>query len=192
MDLPKADEVYFAIAAMAPGFVILALRSQFVAGRLPAIKEGAIFYVMISVLYYSIVVPIFSMIDISGPLYHLTLYFFLPVVIGVVLGVSYQHQLVRTLARRMGLNIIHPAPSGWDLMFAQTRTRPWTWIIITTRDNEKIHGLMGGKSFASSAGTDRDLFIQRLADPDFNLVDREHGLWIRASDVKFVEVIPDE
>lgn len=35
MELPRLDDVYVAVAAMAPGFVILYLRSQFVSGRLP-------------------------------------------------------------------------------------------------------------------------------------------------------------
>lgn len=76
-------------------------------------------------------------------------------------------------------------------MFAQTRTRPWTWVVVTTTDNERIHGLFGGQSFASSDGNNRDLFIERLADSDFQLVERQHGLWIKESSIKFIEFIPD-
>jgi len=190
MDFPTIDEAHQAIASMAPGFLILFLRSQFISGRLPTFKEGAFYYVVMSAIYYSLAFPIYRYIGIENSLSSIAYYFFGPIIVGIALGIGYQKQIIRSLAQRVGLVTVHSAPSAWDFLFQETLSRPWTWVVITTKDNEKLYGLFGGGSFASSSEENRDIFIEKLADSNFTLLDQDHGLWIKEADIKFLEIIP--
>jgi hypothetical protein len=191
MTFPTPDEAYLVVAALAPGFIILFIRSRFVTGEMPNFKDGLFYYVFASVLYYAVSVPLFPNLAFSeGPK---NLLFFLagPVFVGMILGLSYQKQWLRGLSQQLGLSVIHSVPSAWDYAFGQTQTRPWTWIVVTTQDNEKIYGLFGSDSIASSDTDNREIYIQQVTDAAFRVPDRPHGLWIRHSEIKFVEFIPD-
>ncbi|MBB4287905.1 hypothetical protein GGD88_003672, partial [Roseospira goensis] len=68
MTFPTPDEAYLAVAVLAPGFIILFIRSRFVTGDLPSVKEGALYYVLLSVVYYSVALPVFPGLDFrDGP-----------------------------------------------------------------------------------------------------------------------------
>ncbi|MBB4285666.1 DUF6338 family protein [Roseospira goensis] len=114
-----------------------------------------------------------------------------PTVVGLLLGYIYQRQILTRLVQRIGLNLVTPLPSAWDAAFGRIQDRPWTWIVVTTHDDRKIYGLFGGGSLASGDPDNRDIYIEHIADEAFRLEEREHGIWIAASEIKFVELIPD-
>lgn len=191
MSFSSFDDVYVALASMAPGFLIMHFRNQFVTGRTPNVGEGAFLFVIISAVYYSFSYPIYKIVAIENPISSFVFYFMAPTILGVIFGITYQKQVFRRLARSLGLSTVHSAPTAWDYVFSRTQSRHWTWIIVTTKENEKLHGIFGGQSFASSDSSNRDLYIEKIADENFNLVERDHGLWVKASDIKFIEIIPD-
>lgn len=189
MKLQSFEDVYIIVASAAPGFIIIYIRSLFVTGRIPNVKEGIFYYFLTSSIYYSFIYPIYLIINMDHPVLLAMIFFLFPCVVGVILGILHQKQIIRRIFHRVGLNPIHSSPSSWDYIFG--RISGYHWIILTTTDNLKIYGLFGADSFASSEQVNRDLYIEQLTDENFQLFPRKHGLWIKESAIRCIEFIPD-
>ncbi|WP_197707197.1 DUF6338 family protein [Pseudoalteromonas piscicida] len=53
--------------------------------------------------------------------------------------------------------IPHPVDKPWDFVFSQKKT---SWIIVTLKNGEKIAGMYGLNSFASSAPAEEQIYLE--------------------------------
>lgn len=196
LSIADVKEVYNVVALLTPGVIITFVRSKFLTGRTRTISEATMEYVVVSIIYYALVVPIFEYFPSWEPRRHLLLVFVFPVVFGAILGCVAQRDLVsKLLSTRalswLGLKIAHPIPTSWDYLFANLKSG--VWILVTLKSGERIFGLFGGQSFASSDLSRRDLYIEDIRDENWSVLEqdgRTRGIWLSEDEIRLVEIIP--
>lgn len=126
-----------------------------------------------------------------SPLFFLAALFVGPAVLGFILGLNIQKDLVRSALRRLGPFTVHPVPAAWDWKLAEPAEEQW--VFVTLKVGREYTGFSGKDSFASSNPDERDLVIQWFYDNDDN------GYWtapgtksvpIAASEISTVEFLP--
>ena len=99
-DLTSLDNLYLIIGFLAPGLIVLFVRSQFVTGRI-APDLGAVPYVIVSVVYYALAYPFLGILlaiqqpGVGKAIGWFTLIFVGPAILGLVLGINIQKNLFR-------------------------------------------------------------------------------------------------
>ena len=191
------DNPYTIVGLFVPGLIALSLRSQFLTGRKPPHSAELLNYLTVSVIYYAIALPLVDFIqsfqepDNSNELLTwFTLIFVGPAVLGLLLGVNIQKNLIRRALQYCGLNIIHVIPTAWDWKF---RNMTEQWVLVTLKDGTRFAGFCGGESFMSSDPNERDIYIQWAYDIDDenNWSSRsESGVLIAAGEVQTIEFWP--
>ena len=167
-DLVSFDNLYLIVGFLAPGLIVLFVRSQFVTGRM-APDLGAVPYVIVSVIYYALAYPFIEIVlSISEPgfgkvLGWFGLIFVGPAALGLVLGVNIQKDLFRKMLQRCGLNLVHAIPTAWEWKFG---TMPPQWVLVTLKDGTRFAGYCGPASFISSNPAERDMYIEQIYDLD--------------------------
>lgn len=191
------EQVYFVIGFFAPGLIILFFRSQFLTGRTPVLRDAALVYLVLSVVYYAIAYPladfVFSIKELGYQ--KLTGWFFLilvgPMIFGIVLGLSARLDVARWLLAKVGVNPVHAVPTAWDWKFS--RIQP-SWILVTLKNETKFYGFFGSKSFAASDPEERDIYVEQLYDVDrknnWTKAPAGKGVLIRADEVNTIEFWP--
>ncbi|BCG80103.1 DUF6338 family protein [Mesorhizobium sp. 113-3-3] len=181
------------LALLVPGLLILYVRTQFLSGRAPSHTEALLSYVVVTVIYYAVVLPFFALIvhkDAGSLVIWLgwvSLIIIVPMVIGLLLGLGHQKKWYATACEWLGWEVVHSMPTAWDWKFAQ---RTEHWLIITLKDGTLFHGFYGRKSFASS-DNDRDIYIEQI----FSLgrggrwIPMPNGLWVQTSEVSTIEFL---
>ena len=178
-DLKSLDNIYLLLAFLAPGLVILFIRSKFTTGRVPSQAEASLAYLAISVIYYAITLPLIEAIQTA----HLTGYakaaawfgviFIGPVLLGVILGIDVQKGYFYRFLKRIGLHPVHAIPTAWDWKFGQ---RTEQWVLVTLKNGTQFAGLLcKDLSFMSSDPKERDIYIGQIYDID------EHNNWTARS-----------
>ena len=85
---------------------------------------------------------------------------------------------------------MHAAPTAWDYVFG--RMEGYYWVNIELRDGRRIFGIFGPDSFATTGADGNDLYVEELTGEGYKRLDRKAGLWIRRSEVAFIEIIHDQ
>lgn len=98
------------------------------------------------------------------------------IVTGYLIGLIQSKSIIRRIAKRLGLNIEHSVPTGWDFVFSK-RDSP-CFIIVSMDDGTKYYGYFGENSLASSDNDNRDIYIEYIYDLD------EDGSWKPASNCR--------
>ena len=85
----------------------------------------------------------------------------------------------------------HPTQKPWDFVFAQRGTY---WIIVTLKNGEKIAGMYGPNSFASSAPAEEQIYLEEQwvlnDDGGFDrAVEQTSGIIIISSEIRSVELM---
>ncbi len=164
----KSLEVFFLLLLLlVPGVIIDFVRALFVGRRTRTVGEAGLNFVVVSLLYYALMLPLIiwlvggwgQLLDTIGAWYPLL--FVGPVLTGVFLGWSAQTDFFGKNARRMGVTVVHPMPTAWDRRFSTLRE---SWVIITLKDGRTVAGLFGARSVASSDPENRDLFVEKIYD----------------------------
>lgn len=174
--LPSAAEVKEFIRLLAPGLIILYLRSRVSGGPNQSLQERLIAYALVSAAYYAVVPPLFDVpggIVLPGWLRSLLLYAVVPTVLGLGLASARQNGWEYLIGRKLGLQFAHHIPAAWDFTFS--RLGRGTFILVTLANGSEIAGLMGAGSFASSSKEERDLLIEEV----WNVGD--DGTWMPAT-----------
>ena len=169
--LKSIDSLYFLLAFIVPGLIVLFVRSQFVTGRRPSHPNAILSYLTVSVVYYALILPVVAFLrSITGPSYGKAMAWFAvvflgPVVLGVLLGIGIQNDLLRGFLRRCGLNPVHVMPTAWDWKFGNMDNE---WVLVTLKDGTRFAGFCGAQSFISSDPAERDIYVQWIYDIDDN------------------------
>jgi hypothetical protein len=196
--MPDSKEVVyfqFALLFVVPGLVALLVRSRFITGRVPSAKENVLLFVVLSLIYYSLIIfliePAFSIREpwIVRALVWILLILVGPAVFGFILGVAAQKEWGTRLANKFGLTIVHVIPAAWDWRFS---TIPrGMFVMVTLISGERVAGFFGGNSFASSDVGERDLYIEEEYTVTHQGVwearPEKVGVLISAKEIRYIE-----
>ena len=95
----------------------------------------------------------------------------------------------------MNIQIEHTIPSAWDYKFSNQKDG--RRITIALNDGTFVRGLFYNKSFASSDGNFRDIYLEEsyvLKDDsvEWIKVDKTDGIWISPNSIKWISFMEDE
>ena len=194
--LKYLDNPDLIIGLFVPGLIVLFVRSQFVTDRRPSHSAALLTYLAVSLVYYALVFPLFYLIPFSDEFQNskiLVWYAFIfagPAILGVLLGINIQKNLLRRFLQWCGLNVVHAIPSAWDWKFGNITEQ---WVLVTLKDDTKFAGFCGQGSFISSDPAERDIYIERIYDIDNKnewLPRGDNSVLITPGEVKTIEFWP--
>jgi len=204
MSLGTSGAVLLAILFLIPGFLLrrFAELSTPYASRQ---RQNLIEYLALSCLNYLIAAPLILVVigifhldlanfrlDFRHVLFTVIFSLFLPAAVGFYLGKKAQADPVKGLLRRLGISVLHPAPTGWDFAFAR---RKCYWIRVEFMDGEEIMGVFGDGSIASTEPDERDVFLESICawneeNGRYEEVEDNQGMWIKGNGIKLISFFP--
>jgi hypothetical protein len=147
------------IAFVVPGFIAIKVYELLSPSRQADSSKQLIDAVSYSCLNYGILLwPIFIVesSDLRSShsqlyvLFYIGVLFFAP----VLLVISWKYLRELEWIQKF---VPHPTQKPWDYVFAQRRTY---WVIVTLKNGEKIAGMYGPNSFASSAPSEEQIYLE--------------------------------
>ena len=194
-DFKNVDNIYLILFFIVPGLVIVYVRSRFISGRVPSHTENALGYFVLSILYYSFVLPIIEWaLNIRDPWIEraavwLGLTLLGPAVFGFLLGAWAQKEWGVWIAHKLNLSTIHVIPAAWDWRFSKIPPGGM-FVLVTLTTGESVAGFFGAKSFASSDTAERDLYIEEEYTVDggkWEARPARVGVLIPVKEIRYVE-----
>jgi hypothetical protein len=193
--LASLDAVYIALVFIVPGFVIRAVRAQFIIEQdrtqadqvLRFFTYGAINFALSGwVIYLTIA---YSADAAFRAMAWTIVLLIAPCLIGITSAYCSQREVMTGLYRIMGLKPIHVVPWSWDYKFASIKQ---SWLLVTLKSGDRFSGFWAGDSFASTDPKERDLLIEKVYEVP------EQGPWtatdrsvlIAAGEIRTIEFIP--
>lgn len=178
---------------LAPGFLILGIRARFKEGAVPDLKDRAVSYAAVSAVYYAALRPLFDVpwgVVLPGWGWAFLYYFVTPCLIGLAMVISDQQEWFYRQASRFGLRLTHHIPAAWDFAFSNLETG--NFLLVRLRDGTEYAGRMGQRSFASSNGGERDLYLEEIwtvrEDGPWEKVEPTRGVLLCGGDIQAVEI----
>lgn len=196
-DIKTLEQLSLISAFLVPGLVAAYIRSRFLTGRVDLSKEGMLVFFTISLIWSGLTVPILSWIgntQLSLGLRSLVWLLWAivgPAILGLMLGVDARHGWFRWLLGKVRIPTVHPIPSAWDWKFGGVGR---SWVIVTLKNDHKIYGLLGEKSFFSSDPKERDVYIEQVWTVDKKNRWTRNEQWsvlIPHGEIRVVEFMPD-
>ena len=182
------------MSLLVPGLVILFIRSQFVTDRKPSHSAMLVSYFTVSLVYYAFAFPLFefiqSLYEYKGILAWLVLVFVGPALLGLLLGINIQNNLLHRFLQFCRLNPVHAIPTAWDWKFGNMTPQ---WVLVTLKDDTRFVGFCGQESFISSDPMERDVYTEQIYDIDDNnewSSPGRKGILIAPGEVKTIEFWP--
>lgn len=180
-----------------PGIIVLYIRVQFLAGRLPKIGDGLVAYLVVSVLYHALLFPIarplygVNVDDLLGGVLWFLYILVGPAFAGLLLGLNVRLGWLKSVLGRFKLHTVHAIDSAWDWRFSNCED---CFVTVVLKDETKWRGYIGSRSFMSSIPTERDIFIEKVytLDEDETWTPRESGVWIAHGEIQSIEFWPNE
>lgn len=196
LDSIKPEDFYLALFFVVPGIITLFVRSRFITGRTPSIKENVFAYFVLSLIYYSsTILFIEQAMAVRDPwLLRAAIWIALvligPAVFGLILGIAAQKEWIHRIADYFDLSIVHVIPTAWDWRFCKM-PRDGLFVMVTLTNGATVAGHFGSRSFASSDTGERDLYIQEeytiTADGRWEARPEKVGILIPAREIRHVE-----
>lgn len=191
MNIWDESKLIIFIAFVVPGFIAIKAYELLLPSRYSESSKQIIDAISYSCLNYAILLwPIYLIEKSSIPTSHPSLYvifwsivlFVAPVIWVVAWRFIRQWGFVQSL-------IPHPVQKPWDFVFSQRRAY---WIIVTLKDGQKIAGKFGPNSFASSAPSEEQIYLEEewLLNEDGGFdrqAEQSAGIIILSSEIRSVE-----
>ncbi len=182
--LTPANFEFFARYLLA-GFILMSVRSWFVAAQRPKPTEvlfDAIILSLINQLVFLLLSPagVWLPAPVASLLQMVTdqraAFFFeilaLPALLGALFGSALARNWNIAFLRRFAMPNIHPTQRAYDFAFAQ-RAGPG-FVIVTYRDGTEVFGYFGARSLAATDDQRSDIYLERLYSVD------AQGQWTEA------------
>ena len=205
MSLGTPAAVLLAIFFLIPGFVwtkMIRLCSPYASTKKIELLECLAF----SCFNYVVASPIIGLLIINWPLdldlakpqtighhliyscFWLSLVFVLPVILGFLFAKLTRAEKVRGFLQRIGIALLHPAPTAWDYAFARSERY---WARVQLADDTIIEGLFDSNSLASGEKDDRDIFFETVVEWDdkdqkYHQLDKNAGMWVGADQIRTI------
>lgn len=170
------DTFEFFARYLLAGYIVIIVRSRFVAGLSPKPMElffEAVIFSLIVQLLMSLGIALISAFGWSwassvffqgGENEHGAEFFisvlFLPAMLGLFLGRNLQAGWKNALLRRLSLPVVHPSRTGYDYWFGN-QPDPCI-VIISYFDGTTVAGYFGPRSLAASNPEPRDILLEYL------------------------------
>jgi hypothetical protein len=193
-DIPTASDIANLTGLLAPGIIILWVRSRFRDSTPPTISDKTISYAVVSIAYNAASYPLFhaeGWPSVPSWLWQLLLYFVAPLTVGIALAFFDQSERFYKLTESMGLRPVHHTPTAWDYTF---RKRQPSYALVHLTDGSIVAGAWDDGSFASSTSGDRDIFISQMwhVEQDgtgWTMLDPPRSILICGGSIRLVEFI---
>lgn len=194
--LGTIDALYLALAFLVPGFVLSAVRNQFITGQERQGTEQLVRFITYSAVNYAIFsVPIYYSLQsdvsalVKGALWGMVILIG-PALLGAFSGAAIQKGWFRNIFHRLGLNPVHVVPTAWDYKFGSMRGGEW--VLVSLKDGTEFAGFCGPCSFASSDSKERDLFVECLFElGEYNKwLPTTKSLYIASGEIRTIEFWP--
>ena len=209
-DLLQPETFQFFAQYLLAGYVVIIVRSRFVAGLRPKpaelIIEAVIFslWVQLFLVVAAVVLDWFGMGEALairfGPEWRVSNGVFLlkvlvaPAVLGAFLGWTLSAGWRNAVLRRLSLPVTHPVETAYDFWFGN-QPEP-SILLITFTDGTEIAGYFGESSLAASNRELRDIYLEHLysVGESGELADPEvpRSALVNLADVRSVEILKPE
>lgn len=195
-DFKSPENFYLILVFIVPGVIALFVRSKFITGRAPSTAENFLTFLVLSLIYYSFTIFFIQRaLAVTSPWLAKSAIWILlvlvgPAIFGLVLGIAAQKEWGAWLANKFDLSIVHIIPTAWDWRFGRM-PRDGMFAMVTLTNGDRVAGLFGTNSFASSDTDERDLYLEE------EYVVNEKGQWeerpekvgilIPAREIRYIE-----
>ena len=85
---------------------------------------------------------------------------------------------------KLKIKTIHSTPTAWDYFFSKQES---SYVIVTLVDGTKLYGYYSLNSFTSSDPDERDMYIEKLYDEEWNTDNEDAGAYIAKEQIKYIE-----
>ncbi|MGC1496445.1 MAG: DUF6338 family protein [Sulfitobacter sp.] len=166
---------FFALYLLS-GYVVIIVRSKFVAGLRPKPAELVIEAVVFSLIIQlaallistiskwtgltTIITPTVLTKTTAASLFFYVKVLLLPTLLGLIIGSSLTAGWKNAFLRRLYLPVTHPVETGHDFAFGNSREP--CFILVTYNDSTTVGGFFGENSLAASNFEKSDLYLERV------------------------------
>lgn len=193
--LTTLDAIYLALTFIVPGFVLSAMRNQFINGQERQGGEQLIRFLTCSVINYVFFsVPIYFALEgstssgLKAAVWLATILIG-PAILGIISGLATQRGWIRWVFHRCGPHPVHVVPTAWDYQFGKSND---CWMLVVLKDGTRFAGYYGLQSFATSDQKERDLYIERVfdLDGDNNWIQTNKSAFVVGGEIRSIEFLP--
>ena len=189
------------------GFVMLSVRSRFVATQRPKPSEAVLDAVVLSLVNQAVFQLIASLLGLLPvqwiarvepltasrfPLFFEVLV--LPTLLGLFFARTAGSKFANGFLRKLSMPGTHPVARAYDHAFAQ-HSGP-SFVILTFNDGLVIYGYFGEQSLAATDPDRSDIYLERLytlsKDGRWVEADPARGVWVSLSELRLIEFIYPE
>ena len=194
MTIDSKDTLFYTAVFLLPGFIINSIIDQ---TNPPKKHNDAIFFlkcVALSIVncavwswLYLIIIECRNMHTVLRWVLLTGISILGSTIIGVVLAVIKQHQLIDRLLLRFKVKTIHNTPTAWDYVFAQQKSG---FVVITLIDDKQLYGWYSVNSFTSSDPDERDIFVEKaytFREGQWIIDEQGDGFYIPKDQIKVIE-----
>ena len=193
MNIWDENKLVFFVAFVVPGFIAIKVYDLLSPSRTIDSSKQVIDAVSYSCINYAILFwPIYfiegNSFNESHPNLYAAFYMFVLFVFPIIIVFVWKYLRELEFIQRF---VPHPTLKPWDFVFAQRGTY---WIIVTLKNGEKIGGMYGPNSFASSAPAEEQIYLEEQwvlnGQGGFErAVEQTSGIIILSSEILSVELI---
>ncbi len=182
------------VAYLFPGVFLIQARSFAALGRFaPITKDSIVGYILVTAIYglvlWSMGVALQTSSSISGLARDVLIKYFIaiPLVLGFMFGLLERRGIFQRLFIRVGINIPLPIQTAWAEVFSSMPVG--TYLILLLGDGTVYRAMVTQDSRFASDAENADLFIGQTFQQDWTPYIPQRGVYIRASEVKAIEII---
>ena len=194
-DMPTPADIKEFVSLLAPGAIILWVRSKIDVSQTTDLQEKVLQYALVSAVYYAFASPLFSVssgVSLPGWAWRSIQYFAFPFAIGLASAYWMQSGLTYWLSGKARLSLTHHISSAWDYGFGR-KMNVSRYVLVTLKDGSTVCGEMDHNSMASSNSQERDLFIGKMFEIDsstnsWTMITPPRSILITGNDIRTVEI----
>ena len=193
MDAIQGNKFWLFLLLFVPGFISLKVYDLIIPGERRDTSKSIFDVATYSIFNYAFLSPVIGFV-LYYKLYAIHFFLFLVISFVVVFVVPTFWPFLMIYAPRWRwlriLPFLHPVQKPWDYVLGNGEQY---WVIVHLKDGERIGGVYGPKSFASSYPVQEQIYLEKAWKLDaegrfLNQIERTSGIIILADDIRSVEL----